>query len=74
MPGMSDLLIMLLGMFACTMVCFANPCPPERWACVKASRPKPQSVPKSTRGSAPLPELEPASVPSFADALAPVIS
>jgi len=74
MAGMSDLLIMLLGMFACTMVCFAKPCPPEQWACVKASRPRPQSAPTSTRGPARLPEVEPESAPSFGDALAPVIS
>ena len=66
--GVSDILIMTLGLLAGVVGCLARPCKPEDFAHVKASRIEPQAIPASSRER----DFEPvpASEPGFADGLA----
>jgi hypothetical protein len=68
MRGVSDILIMTLGLLAGVVGCLAKPCKPEQWAHVKATRIDLAAM----RSNAPVDdfEVEPASEPGFADGLA----
>jgi len=66
--GVSDILIMTLGLLAGVVGCLAKPCKPENWVHVKAARVEAEVVPHSSHER----EIEPAPVsePGFADGLA----
>jgi hypothetical protein len=66
--GVSDILIVTLGLLAGVVGCLAKPCKPENWAYVKAAHLEPEAIPNSSRER----DLEPApaSEPGFADGLA----
>ena len=68
--GVSDILIMTLGLLAGVLGCLARPCKPENWAHVKATRIELEALPVSV----PERDFEPAPVsePGFADGLTAV--
>lgn len=68
--GVSDVLILTLGLLASVLGCLARPCRPEQWAHVMAARSVPAPVPvvEAVQGDAVL-EAAPVSEPGFADGL-----
>lgn len=69
MVGVSDVLILTLGLLASVLGCLARPCRPEQWAYVKAARLVPAPV---TLAVTPVPaalDAAPESEPGFADGL-----
>ncbi len=68
MQGVSDILMMTLGLLAGVVGCLARPCKPENWAYVKAGRSQLEAIPESVR--APDFQSAPVSEPGFADGLA----
>jgi hypothetical protein len=69
MAGVSDLLIMTFGLLAGAVGCLAMPCAPERWSCVKAARPEPDTVPLVNDAA----DAQRDSEPGFADGLTSVV-
>ena len=63
--GVSDILIMTLGLLAGVVGCLARPCKPEQWSHVKAARVALEAAPLSSHQ----PDFERVSEPGFADGL-----
>lgn len=70
MEGVSDVLILTLGLLASVLGCLARPCRPEQWAIVKAARPV--STPVEVVVTPSVVEGAPVSEPGFADGLSTV--
>jgi hypothetical protein len=64
MAGVSDLLLLTLGLLGAVLACLARPCPPEQWSVVKPSRPEPLPEPVDVEEA-----LDRDSEPGFADGL-----